>query len=152
MYGLLCDVSLNDMERVQMRKGVPMQDRRLHQEPTSLAVSYSCSMGSSHLVLIGSGGSKVGVMCFKVIPFPYIHWSTMPHLPGKQFCSCWRRKSKVTWGVILMGLVMYVDRLRSGGGWVLKRCCLQIGFLRVRHPCWAISRSEQPLSYRMICY
>lgn len=78
----------------------------------------------------------------------------MPLLLGYQFCSCWKRgrKSKVTRGVILMGPVMRVDRLRRGGGWALKRCCLQIGFLQVRHPRWVISPSEQPLSYRMICY
>lgn len=78
----------------------------------------------------------------------------MPLLLGYQFCSFWKRgrKSKVTRGVILMGPVMRVDRLRRGGGWALKRCCLQIGFLQVRHPRWVISSSEQPLSYRMICY
>lgn len=46
---------------------------------------------------------------------------------------------RVTRGVILMGPVMRVDRLMHGGGWALARCCLQIGFLRVRHPRWAIS-------------
>lgn len=46
------------------------------------------------------------------------------------------RKSKVTQGVILMGPVMRVDRLRRGGGWALARCCLQIGFQQVRHPHW----------------
>lgn len=78
----------------------------------------------------------------------------MPLLLGYQFCSCWKRgrKSKVTQGVILMGPVMRVDRLRRGGGWALTRCCLQIGFLQVRHPRWVISPLEQPLSYRMICY
>lgn len=78
----------------------------------------------------------------------------MPLLLGYQFCSCWKRerKSKVTQGVILMGPVMRVDRLRHGGGWALTRCCLQIGFLQVRHPCWVISHLEQPLSHRMICY
>lgn len=78
----------------------------------------------------------------------------MPLLLGYQFCSRWKRgrKSKVTQGVILMGPVMRVDRLRRGGGWALTRCCLQIGFLQVRHPRWVISPLEQPLSYRMICY
>lgn len=78
----------------------------------------------------------------------------MPLLLGYQFCSCWERgrKSKVTQGVILMGPVMRVDRLRRGGGWALTRCCLQIGLLRVRHPRWVISPLQQPLSYRMICY
>lgn len=88
-------------------------------------------------------------------PSRYTHsQNIMPLLLGYQFCSCWKRgrKSKVTRGVILMVPVMRVDRLRRGGGWALKRCCLQIGFLRVRHPHWVISPSEQPLSYRMICY
>lgn len=74
-----------------------------------------------------------------------LSWYIMPLLLGYQFCSCWKRgrKSKVTQGVILMGPVMRVDRLRRGGGWALKRCCLQIGFLQVRHPRWVISPTER---------
>ena len=80
--------------------------------------------------------------------------NVMPLLLAYQFCSCWKRsrRSKVTQGVILMGPVMRVDRLSRGGGWALKRCCLQIGFLQVRHPRSVISPSEQPLSCGMICY
>lgn len=67
--------------------------------------------------------------------------SNAPPFCGYQCCSCWGRgrKSRVTQGVIVMGPVMRVDRLMHGGGWALTRCCLQIGFLQVRHPRRAIS-------------
>lgn len=121
--------------------------------------SCPCSMNSSHFPkkCLQVAQTRICKTSFQNEHHPsryMLSQNIMPLLLGYQFCSCWKRgrKSKVTRGVILMGPVMRVDRLRRGGGWALKRCCLQIGFLQVRHPRWVISPSEQPLSYRMICY